>query len=174
MLRHTSEKYPGSRITLVCRNYSASLFEACPYVDEIIGIDHEATLKNNDVRVGVIWRLRSLGADACLYSSYSRESLGDFLTLNSGAKETIAMDGDNCNLPPALKSMHDPYYTRLISSPGKWKPEAARYVDFLRGMDIAVERNAYGRQIDSRVVGHSILRVSPSAMVTVGRLTWKS
>ena len=25
-----------------------------------------------------------------------------------------------------------------------------------------------------RVVGHSILRVSPSDMVTVGRLTWKS
>jgi hypothetical protein len=26
----------------------------------------------------------------------------------------------------------------------------------------------------NRVVGHSIFRVSPSAMVMVGRLTWKS
>ena len=26
----------------------------------------------------------------------------------------------------------------------------------------------------NRVVGHSILRVSPSVIVTVGRLTWKS
>ena len=31
-----------------------------------------------------------------------------------------------------------------------------------------------GRQYESRVVGHSIRRVTPSTSDTVGRLTWKS
>jgi ADP-heptose:LPS heptosyltransferase len=136
MLGPLTAKYPGARVTVVCREYSGGLYEKCPHVHEIIRVDHTKAMKEPQYRESFIPRLRSLKADLCLYSTYSREGMGDFFAANSGATEKFALEGDSCNMTPEVRASHNRIYTRVFPSPGKSKPELDRHVDFLKGLGI--------------------------------------
>lgn len=134
MLPRIRRRFPSARLTVFVQQTVAPLYEACPFVDEILCFQPEET--NDPVQFLRRWsqRIWTLKADCLLHSVYSRQFLMDGLAYASGIPERIGMEGDCCNIHPEKKAKSDGWYTRLIPSDGDWKPELERHRDFLRGL----------------------------------------
>ncbi len=138
MLPHIREKYSNAKITIVCQEHIAKLYEACPHVDNIIALNKGRFLQNEQYFGEIMNSLRTLKADLSLHSVYSRELAGDLLAIMCDAKQRIALKGDTYNILPKQKDKLDQLYTRLLPSKGKHKLELDRHRDFLRGLSIDV------------------------------------
>jgi len=136
MLPHIWGKYQGARITVVCQEHIAELYEACPYVDDIVVFDRQRALLEDRYREEIVERLRALKPDVSLNSVYSREALTDWFAIKCGAEERIALEGNLCNISAELRRVHNQLYTKLLPSHGEHKPEIERHKDFLHGIDI--------------------------------------
>ena len=139
MLPHIRKKYKNAKITIVCQEHIAKLYEACPYADNIIALNKGRFLQNEQYYEEIRNSLRTLKADLSLHSVYSRELAGDLLVIDcSKAEERVALEGDTHNILANQKSKLDKLYTRLLPSKGKHKLELNRHRDFLRGLNIDV------------------------------------
>jgi ADP-heptose:LPS heptosyltransferase len=106
----------------------------------------------------IIQKLRSLKADLALNSAYSRDPVTDILTLQSGARQTVAFDGDSVNIrTQELKNKHNQIYTTLLKRQGTLKTELQRHEEFLYALgirpgsltptiDLTEEEIAYGER----------------------------
>ena len=135
-LPHIRQKYEGARITVVCQEHIAELYEACPNVDDIVVFNRIRALQDERYREEIVMRLRALKPDVSLNSVYSREALTDWFAIKCGAEQRIAFNGDLCNISAELRDMHNQFYTDLLPSPGTHKLEFERSEDFLRGLGI--------------------------------------
>lgn len=138
MLPHICENYRDARITTVCQEHIAELYEACPYVDDIVVFNRKRALLDDHYREEIVMRLRALKPDVSLNSVYSREPLTDWFAIKCGAKQRIALNGSLCNISTELRDMHNQFYTDVLPSPGAHKLELERHKDFLRGLGIEV------------------------------------
>ncbi|MCD6153554.1 MAG: tetratricopeptide repeat protein, partial [Syntrophobacterales bacterium] len=136
MLPYIRKKYESAKITAVCQKHITELYEACPFVDNIITFDRYRALQDEEYRSSIVQRLRALHADIALNSIYSREPLTDVFAIESGAKERIAFNGDLCNIPAEARARHNQFYSRLLPSGEGNKPELERHRDFLKGLGI--------------------------------------
>jgi len=136
MLPHIRQEYEGARITVVCQEHIAELYEACPYVDDIVAFDKKRALLDDRYREEIVMRLRALKPDVSLNSVYSREALTDWFAIKCGAERRIAFNGSLCNISAELRDMHNQFYTDLLPSHGTHKLELERSKDFLRGLGI--------------------------------------
>jgi len=100
--------YSEKKIVLVVRQEAKELFEYCPYVDEVIGIDYERYLNNLLYRAKVFHSLISLRPEVSFYPAYSRGYVGEQLALLSGAKFKYAVRHSNRN-------RYNVFYTTLVS-----------------------------------------------------------
>jgi len=140
MLPHIREKYGDAKITVVCQEHIAALYESCPFTDNILVYNKNRAYQDEQYRSNIIQQLRSVGADLALNSVYSRDVLTDALTIDSGAKERIAINGNLCNISAELRDKHNQFYTTVLESKEEYKPEIERHKDFLKslGMDVPV------------------------------------
>ena len=136
MLPYIRRKYEGARIVVVCQEHIAELYEACPYVDEVVVFNRARALEDERYRLEITARLRMLKPQLSLNSVYSREALTDWFTIKCGAERRVALEGNLCNISPERRGMHNQFYTDLLPSPGGHKLELERHRDFLRGLDI--------------------------------------
>jgi len=136
MLPHIRQKYEDAGITVVCQEHIAELYEACPYVDDIVVFDRQRALLDERYREEIVERLRALKPDVSLNSIYSREALTDWFAIKCGAEQRIALEGNLCNISAEIRRLHNQLYTKLLPSYGEHKPELERHKDFLHGIDI--------------------------------------
>ncbi len=136
MLPYIRRKYEGARIVVVCQEHIGELYEACPYVDEVVVFNRKRVLEDERYRLEITARLRMLKPQLSLNSVYSREALTDWFAIKCGAERRVALEGNLCNISPERRSMHNQFYTDLLPSPGGQKLELERHRDFLRGLDI--------------------------------------
>ena len=137
MLPHIKDKYPQSYISVLCQQHIAELYEQSPFVDNIITFNKALAYTNESYRNIIISKLQSLNADHVLNSVFSREPLTDIFSLDSGAKETIALNGDFANLmTESFRSQSNPLYSTVIPNNGEYKLELERHGDFLQALGI--------------------------------------
>lgn len=133
------EKHPHAKLVIVCQDPSAELYEASPFVDEIISVNRQMAIDSPDYRNRIASRLQALGADLCLNSVCSREPLTDFLALSSLATTRVAHEGTTELIDAETKERHDRLYSKLIPTSAKPTAELDRHRDFLSGIGIDVQ-----------------------------------
>jgi ADP-heptose:LPS heptosyltransferase/Tfp pilus assembly protein PilF len=136
MIPHIKDKYPEANITTLCQEHISELYEACPFVDDIVTFDRLRSYEDEEYRSSITQQLQAINADLTLNSVYSREPLTDVFAIGSGAKEKVAFNGNFCNITAEMRDKHAKYYSRLLPSREEHKPELERHRDFLRGLDI--------------------------------------
>ncbi len=139
MLPHIRREYPQARITVLCREHIVPLYLACPYVDDVVGLDKPRALKDERYRQEITDRLRMSKPELSLNSVYSREALADWFAIKCGADRRVALQGDLCNISAELRDLHNQFFTDLLPSPGQHKLELERHGDFLAGLGIRVD-----------------------------------
>ncbi len=138
MLPYIREKHQDAGITVVCQGHIAELYEACPYVDDIVAFDKKRALQDDRYREEIVMRLRALKPDVSLNSVYSREALTDWFALKCGAERRVALEGNLCNISQGIRDAHNEFYTEVLPSRGEYKLELERHEDFLRGLGVEV------------------------------------
>lgn len=136
MLPRIAQGIPGSCITVVCQAFTAPLYEACPWVADVISYDRSRAISDESYRGGVCRRIAEIGAHLCLHSVHSREALGDLWAQASRAPERIAFGGDLCNMSEEEHLHLDGVYTRLLPGLGTESLELDRHQAFLEGLGI--------------------------------------
>jgi len=121
--------YGEKKIVLVVRQEARELFEQCPYVDEVIGIDYERYLNNLLYRMKVLHSLFSLRPEVSFYPAYSRGYVGEQLALLSGAKFKYAVRHSNRN-------RYNIFYTMLFPI-SEALPEIDKYRKFFAKLKIS-------------------------------------
>lgn len=138
MLPHIREKFKHSRITVLCQEHIAPLYETCPHINEIIPFNAAKAYQDENYRNEIMQRLSGLQFDLSLNSVYSREPLTDFFAIGSNAKERIALNGDTSNMAAEVRDRNNQYYSRLLQSEGECKTELERHRDFLKQIGIEI------------------------------------
>ncbi len=138
MLSHIRERFTNAHITVVCQEHIAELYESCPLVDSVIGINKELAYQKEQYRTNIYRCLKTLSPDIALNSVYSREPLTDAFTIACEAKERIAFHGNLCNISGELRDEHNKYYTHILPDNQESKLELDRHKDFLKGIGIEV------------------------------------
>ena len=128
ILPHIRKKFRKWKITLACKKNLISLYDFCPFLDEVVDIKGDYK-KDYDLAVNGL---------------YSRTLLSDSLTLNSGAKKTVAFRGYFENIPADKISLwheNNKKYSELIHVPLPHNcPEINKYYYLLKALDIRAER----------------------------------
>jgi ADP-heptose:LPS heptosyltransferase len=132
--------YLGARITVVCQAHIAELYESSPFVDAVIGFDRLKGYQDEAYRNLIVQELRELHADLALNSLYSRDPLYDLFAINSGARTSIAFNGNLCNIAADVRDKNNVHYTKIITDNGEHKAELERHRDFLEGIGISVSK----------------------------------
>ena len=136
MLPYVRGKYKDAKITIICQDHIAELYQACPYVDNIITFNRKQILQDQHYRQEILDRLRALKPDLSLNSVFSRDPLADILAVDCNAGQRIAMEGDLSNITAELREKHNQFYTTLLPSAAEHKSELQRHRDFLLGLGI--------------------------------------
>ena len=140
MLSHIKEGYPDARITVLCQNHIAELYDASPFVDTVIAFDRLKGYSDETYRNSIVQQLQAMHFDLALNSVYSRESLNDLFAINSAANKRIAFNGNLYNFPASVRDRNNAFYTAVITDNEKHKPELERHRDFLEGIGISVSK----------------------------------
>ena len=165
MLKPLKEFFSNYKITVVCQNLVRSLYETSPYVENIISFDKRNLFLDIEYKYDIISKMRGIRAEFIFNSVFSRDLLADYLTINSGAKNKIAHDGDLSNILSAEKEENDKRYSGLIKKNPSSFSELDRHQDFLNGIgagshklaasiSLAVEDLKYAEDI---FTGHNLI-----------------
>jgi len=138
MLPHIRKKFEHASITVLCQEHIAELYEACPFVDNVVGFNRKIANEDAGYRNEIINRLGALKPDVSLNSVFSSEPITHIFATECGAGECIAIEGDLCNISAELRQKYNQSYTKLLPSAGEHKPELARHRDFLKGLGVDV------------------------------------
>jgi len=135
-LKYFKRLYKDTELHLVVQEHIAELAQTCPDIDRCITFNAKMMEADKGYADKIISQLKEQKYDVAIHPVYSRTSLGDYLTLESGAAKKIALDGDCSNLPEAVKLRNDAYYTRLVPTCKEWMLETKRSEELLRSLGI--------------------------------------
>ncbi|MHC4643312.1 MAG: glycosyltransferase family 9 protein, partial [Planctomycetota bacterium] len=122
MLPYVRERFPQARITVVCQEHIAPLYEACPFVDGIITVPSEHKWKNTAQYEAVIREIQNVRPDILLNSTFATHGLADIRGLEFIPRRV------------ALRNVGWASYTDIIPTSNRQTPELERHRDFLRGL----------------------------------------
>lgn len=128
--------YPDARVTVLCQQHIAELYESSPYVHNTIPFNFTKAYEHEAYRNIICLKLRAIQPDLVLNSLYSRELLNEYFTLASGGKQIVGMYGDISEISQQTRDANNSLYTWLIPSPGSNKTELERHADFVRGLGL--------------------------------------
>jgi ADP-heptose:LPS heptosyltransferase len=139
MLPYLRAEFGDAHIIAACQEFIAEIYEACPFIDDIIAFDKNRAYQDVKYRNTLLEQLKGKGIDTAFNSTYSREPIADLLVVGSGAVNRIGFDGDCCSMQKDVKDHLNRFYTQLLPEQGGCKPELDRHKDFLNGLGITVE-----------------------------------
>ncbi len=136
ILEHIKQLFQNAEISILLQSHIAPLAQNCPYIDKVIPFERKKIFTDRQYTEQIINRIQQQNSDVAFYPVYSRDKLGDFLTLNSSAKIKIASIGDDTNISLEKKLNNDKFYTHLL--PADYKPmlETKRNDELLTGFGI--------------------------------------
>ncbi|HEX2768740.1 MAG TPA: methyltransferase domain-containing protein, partial [Geobacteraceae bacterium] len=138
MLFYIRDAYQNAHISVLCQEHIAELYEACPYIDEIITFNLKKAETDFTYRDQIVESIRERHFDLALNPVYSRNGLGDHFVMASEIVERIGHQGDLSNLTEKQRETNNANYSKLLPSEGAWRTELERHRDFLAGLDIRV------------------------------------
>ena len=121
MLPHVKNKFREASITVVCQEHVAELYEACPFVRNVIKVPFDCKFKKGQLQ-NTIQRIRDTNPDLLLNSVFSRHHLATLPGLE---------------FVPKSFSFRWRNTTDIVSSGGQWEPELLKHRRFL--MDIGIQ-----------------------------------
>jgi ADP-heptose:LPS heptosyltransferase len=139
ILPHVASRFFAARLIVACRENLAELYYACPYISEVVPFDRVRASGDPVYLRQLVEALRGFRPDLAINASWSRDSLGDLLVLQSGASETLAHDGDLCNISADEKHRNDCQYRYLAVSAGGQQHELQRHAALLRVIGVTVQ-----------------------------------
>ncbi|MCL5267390.1 MAG: tetratricopeptide repeat protein [Bacteroidetes bacterium] len=137
MLPHIYDRYDQAQITVVCTDNTAELYEACPFVETVIGVEKMKLFIDSGYRNQIVLGLREKGFDVAFDTTCSLADMGDLFLVGSQARERFAFENRGA-IPEERLVKRRKVYTRLIAFEREYEPELDRYRDFLReiGADV--------------------------------------
>ncbi len=135
MLPHIYEKFHEPRITVVCTDNTAEIYEACPYVEKVIGVEKMRLFMDTVYRNEIVLRLRDEKFDFALDSSCSQADMGDLFLVGSQARRLYAFENRG-SMPEDRLNKRRKVFTRLVPFEHDCEPELDRYSNFLKEFGI--------------------------------------
>ena len=139
MLSSIRNTFSNAKITVVCREHIAELYESCPHVETVLTFEEKRILSDPTYASEILQSVRNLRVDCTFNTVYSRDIICDRMVAASGAGLRVGMHGNLCNISEELRAQHNQWYTHLLSSPGQRKSELERHIDFLHGIGCDVD-----------------------------------
>ena len=139
VLPHLRRRFPTATLGVLCQEHLRELYETCPAVNAVLTVNLPRLSAEKGYRKEMLARIERFQPDLVLNTTRSRSAWDEVLTLSNSAPEKIGIESDFLNIPPPDRRRWLPYYTRVIPSPGLWKPELERHKDFLNGLNVEVE-----------------------------------
>ena len=138
MLEPIRNKYPKAKLAVLCQQYVADLFVACPFVDSVICYDR-SKMDDPAERSQILAEISEYQPDVIVNSVRSRDHFSNELTQLFGAARHVAIEGDldNIQVSDHVRSLSG--YEQIIASPEPQKAELGRHGDFLKGLGIEAE-----------------------------------
>jgi glycosyltransferase involved in cell wall biosynthesis/ADP-heptose:LPS heptosyltransferase/radical SAM superfamily enzyme YgiQ (UPF0313 family)/predicted O-methyltransferase YrrM/2-polyprenyl-3-methyl-5-hydroxy-6-metoxy-1,4-benzoquinol methylase len=137
-LLHVYRKnYFGSHLAVCVEEKVADIVLPCPYIDEVITFNADAAQKDTGYLNQLASQISSRKFDVVIHPVYSRTQAGDFITLESGAKEKIGFDNIEGEIPPAMRSANNPLYTKLVSVFEPAMSETGKYDFFAHSLNMS-------------------------------------
>lgn len=136
-LRALREFYADKLITIVVKSQVADLVAECPYVDKIVVINDNQFRKNPFYRIIFLLRMYCSNNAITLYPCYSRNTVGDMITLWSGSAERIGWNSNGSSMDEVDKRRGDAGYTSLVTQ--NFEPEAheiTRNLAFIKALGV--------------------------------------
>ena len=137
MLEPLSKRYPGAKITVLCKEYVAELYQSSPYVSAVIPITYNRALAEKQYLDQVVAQVRKLRADLLINSLYSREIVSELITAQCNIPKRVTLRGDSCNIQPELVAKTNDYYTTIVDSTSEGN-ELLHHKDLLSALGINV------------------------------------
>ena len=134
VLKHFRDLYKDAKISVLVQEHIAELAQSCPYIDDVIEFNRAKAASDQPYYQSFLEHLKAARFDIAINAVYSRDVVSDSLTLHSGAKATIASQGDTSNISEQLKHEHDRLYTKLIPASDEPMLETARNLEFVGGL----------------------------------------
>jgi glycosyltransferase involved in cell wall biosynthesis/ADP-heptose:LPS heptosyltransferase/predicted O-methyltransferase YrrM len=139
-LKYFRKLYPTARIHIIMQQHIAELAQSCPYIDEVITFESRDKILNDRGYAEQIARqLQAYKFDVVINPVYSRDTVGEFLALNSGARELIASVGDDSNISTEKKLANNRFYTKLVPAKNVLMLENKRNEEFLQGLGAVLD-----------------------------------
>jgi len=136
LLPHISSIYPNAKITVLCQDHIAELYENCPLVDKMITFNREKALHDTNYQAQIQYQLKEENAEVTLNTVFSREEITDLFSMATGSKQKIAFHGNLCNISQRRRLHNNIYYSKIVHSDEKHIIEIKRYEDFLKAIGI--------------------------------------
>lgn len=131
MLPAVQRAYSQHEIVVVCQERIAEIYLACPVVTAVLAFNYHRLGRDEPYRVAVVEAMRQLRADIAVHSVFSRDPVGDFLTLASDARERIGHRGNDENISAAVRAKNDELYTKVIDTAASADSELEKNSAFL-------------------------------------------
>ena len=141
ILPYLRQLYKDAEITILLQEHIAEMAEHCPYIDKVVTIDRKKFIGDTNYSEKIVRELKQQNYDVAIYPVYSRDSISDYITLNSGAKTTITSYGDNSNITDDEKLKNDRLYTKLLPASTLLMIETSRNEELIRGLGINSDTN---------------------------------
>jgi ADP-heptose:LPS heptosyltransferase/2-polyprenyl-3-methyl-5-hydroxy-6-metoxy-1,4-benzoquinol methylase/predicted O-methyltransferase YrrM len=170
-----ARKY-GTKVTVICTEASAPLYERHPDVERVVSFNRHQLLTDTDYTAEVERALAALNLDIAINSVYSRDLVADFVSFACNTKETIALQGDLANIDELWRSKNNRLYSRIIQTSDQHLPEVARHEEVLRALAVASPEvvPVIGLEESERVVADRILSehgITPDRVMVLGAMS---
>ncbi|MHC5060097.1 MAG: FkbM family methyltransferase [Planctomycetota bacterium] len=126
MLPYVQKAFAPAKITVVCQDHIAPLYEECPFVDWVITLPSEHKWQSQAQYEAVIENVRKLEPGILLNSTFATHGLADIPGLEFIPTRV------------AFRNVRNASYTDIIPTEMRQKPELERHRDFLASLGIDV------------------------------------
>ncbi len=134
-LRSLREKYCGLHLTIIVKVQVAELLRACPYVDEVMILDDRKFRRQPLYRMRFLIRIYAKSFGTLLYTCYSRNTVGDMISLWAAAPVSIGWDTNCHHMSLAENVRGNKFYTQLVEGTfGSNVHETVRNAAFLEAI----------------------------------------
>lgn len=136
MLKEIYNHYKDCTITVLCLDFVSEIYEACPYVGNIIKINRGKIAAEKDYLNNILTTIAKLNPEFIFNSTYSRDNISDLISTFNKTSKMYAHEGDLSNINEQDKIRNDRLYTKLIRNNNNSLTELDRHSDFLNELGI--------------------------------------
>ena len=124
-------------IDVVCQTHISELYKN-HYINNTIQINSKQVILNEKYRNNLISIISKKNYDLTINSTFSRDIVSDFISINSGAKKIITQDGDLSNISETIQEQNNRHYSFIIQ-PKHSNTEISRNNNFINSLGIQSE-----------------------------------